>query len=102
VRKSDTVARMGGDEFVVLLPDMKDPENAEGIAKKLVAALSAPVSFQSREVPVSVSVGVCTVAGDELDGDALLTHVDAAMYEAKEHGRNRYQVYRPEFVQARA
>ena len=101
VRKSDTVARIGGDEFVVLLPDIKDPENAEGIAKKLIAALSVPVSFQSREVPVSVSVGVWTGAGDELDGDALLTHADAAMYEAKAQGRNRYQVFSPEIVQSR-
>jgi diguanylate cyclase (GGDEF)-like protein len=99
VRKSDTVARMGGDEFVVLLPDMEDPIDAEGIAEKLVVALSAPVSFHGRDVPVSVSVGVCTGARDELNVDTLLTNVDAAMYEAKKHGRNGYRVYRPKFVQ---
>jgi diguanylate cyclase (GGDEF)-like protein len=95
VRKSDTVARMGGDEFVVLLPDLGDPQGVESLAAKMVAALSVPVALAGREARISVSIGVCTAAGDRLDADALLTCVDAAMYQAKARGRNCFQVFTP-------
>ena len=99
VRKSDTVARMGGDEFVVLLTDLSDPRSAENIAAKVVAALSVPVSFAGRELPVSVSVGVCSASAAELDADVLLRNVDAALYRAKEKGRNRFEVFTPAIAQ---
>jgi diguanylate cyclase (GGDEF)-like protein len=98
VRKSDTVARMGGDEFVALLPDLQDPEMAEGIARKIVAALAVPISVADRMVPASVSVGVCTAEPGELDADLLLKNVDAAMYRAKERGRNCYEVFAQEMA----
>ena len=100
VRKSDTVARMGGDEFVVLLPDLIDPRAAENIAAKLVTVLSAPVSFGGRALAVSVSVGVCTASLGELDADALLRSVDAALYRAKAKGKNRFEVFIPGMAQA--
>jgi len=93
VRKSDTVARMGGDEFVVLLPDLIDPRAAESIAAKLVTMLSAPVPFAGRELPVSVSIGVCTASPGELDPDVLLRNADAALYLAKAQGRNCFEVF---------
>jgi len=95
VRKSDTVARMGGDEFIVLLSDLSDPEAVESIAAKVVAALSLPVRFAGVELPVSVSVGVCTVTAGELDADMLLRNVDAALYRAKARGRGCYAVFTP-------
>jgi diguanylate cyclase (GGDEF)-like protein len=93
VRKSDTVARMGGDEFVVLLPDLIDPRAAESIAAKLVTVLSAPVPFANRELAVSVSIGVCTASPGELDPDVLLRNADAALYLAKAQGRNCFEVF---------
>jgi diguanylate cyclase (GGDEF)-like protein len=96
VRKSDTVARMGGDEFVVLLPDLNDPEAAGLIAQKVVAGLSNPVHFAGHEVPVSVSVGVCCATPGDLDADVLLKNVDIALYRAKARGRNRFEVFTPD------
>jgi len=95
VRKSDTVARMGGDEFVVLLPDLKDPLMAEGIAAKIVKSLSDPVLFAGSGIPVSVSVGVCASAAGGLDEEALLKYVDEALYQAKANGRNCFYVFTP-------
>ena len=93
VRKSDTVARMGGDEFIVLLPDLIDPRAAESIAAKLVTMLSAPVPFAGRELAVSVSIGVCTASPGELDPDVLLKNADAALYLAKAQGKNCFEVF---------
>jgi diguanylate cyclase (GGDEF)-like protein len=101
VRKSDTVARMGGDEFVVLLPDLLEPQAAEKIAANLVETLATPIPFAGREVPVSVSVGVCTVSAGETDADTLLANVDVALYHAKERGRNCFQVFTPDAAPAR-
>jgi diguanylate cyclase (GGDEF)-like protein len=92
VRKSDTVARLGGDEFVVLLPDLRNPQMAERVAANIVKTLAIPISFEGREMPVSVSVGVCSSSAGELDADTLLKNADAALYRAKEQGRNCYVV----------
>jgi diguanylate cyclase (GGDEF)-like protein len=91
-RKSDTVARLGGDEFVALLPDLSDPNVAATVAAKLVAALSVPISFEGRELRISVSVGVCIAAPGQLDADALMKTVDAALYRAKARGRNCFEM----------
>jgi diguanylate cyclase (GGDEF)-like protein len=93
VRKSDTVARVGGDEFVVLLPDLNDPLMAEGIAAKIVKSLADPIPFAGLEVLVSVSVGVCTSTKGGLDGEALLKSADEALYQAKARGRNCFHVF---------
>ncbi len=98
VRTSDTVARIGGDEFVVLLPDLNDLLMAESVAAKIVKSLAEPVHFASREVPVSVSVGVCASNAGELDEEALLKRADYALYQAKANGRNCYCVFTPDLV----
>jgi diguanylate cyclase (GGDEF)-like protein len=99
VRKTDTVARMGGDEFVVLLTDLTDQRAAENIAAKVVAALAVPVPLADSKLPVSVSVGVCSASAGELDADVLLRNVDAALYRAKAKGRNCFEVYTPEIAE---
>jgi diguanylate cyclase (GGDEF)-like protein len=93
VRKIDTVARMGGDEFVVLLADLDKVERAETVAAKIVSALSVPVLVGGQEVPVSVSVGVCAISDGEVDSDVLLKSVDTAMYHAKADGRNCFRFF---------
>lgn len=98
IRSTDTVARMGGDEFVILLDDLTDAGQAEMIAAKIVAALSVPLQIGKLEVPVSVSVGVCEISDGMTDADLLLKSVDIAMYHAKAKGRNCFQVFTSEMA----
>ncbi len=93
VRGSDTVARISGDEFIVLITDLNDPKEVELVAAKIVSALSAPFRVGNREVPLSASVGVCIAFGDALEADSLMKMADTAMYHAKARGRNCFQVY---------
>ena len=89
LRDTDTVARIGGDEFALILSGA-GADAAEPVLEKIVAANAAPVGFEGRELPVSVSVGACTyprAAAGELD---LQKRADLNMYEAKRAGGNRY------------
>jgi diguanylate cyclase (GGDEF)-like protein len=94
VRSTDTIVRLGGDEFLVLLADLPTPQVAETIAAGAVAALSLPILFEGVQVPVSVSVGVCTSSAEEqLDTEALLRRADDALYRAKARGRHCFHVF---------
>ena len=95
VRATDTVARIGGDEFIVLLPDLRIPAEAEFIAAKIVAAIAQPYSIDSEQAVITVSVGVVTYpdAGDDID--TLMRRADEAMYAAKQKGKNSFHLYRP-------
>jgi diguanylate cyclase (GGDEF)-like protein len=101
VRKSDTVARMGGDEFVVLLADLRDPQIAERIAANIVNTMAESIPYEGREMPVTVSVGVCSAFAGGLDAETLLKNVDTALYRAKDQGRNRFVVFTPESTVAK-
>jgi diguanylate cyclase (GGDEF)-like protein len=94
VRASDTVIRLGGDEFLVLLANLPDPQVAEAVAAGIVAALSIPVRYEGQQVAVSVSVGICTSFGERENAEVLLRHADTALYQAKERGRHCFQVFR--------
>jgi diguanylate cyclase (GGDEF)-like protein/PAS domain S-box-containing protein len=96
VRDGDTVARLGGDEFVVLLQDLAQPGDCTLVARKIESALEAPVEVAGRPVRVTASIGIATFPGDGDDLDALLQCADAAMYQAKDAGRNGYQYYSSE------
>ncbi|HET9578267.1 MAG TPA: diguanylate cyclase [Usitatibacter sp.] len=87
VRESDSVARWGGDEFVVLLADPHGADAAWRVAQKIRAAVSLPQAFGNREVVVAPSIGIATYPADGIDAAALLEKADAAMYEAKRLGR---------------
>jgi diguanylate cyclase (GGDEF)-like protein len=93
VRHSDTASRQGGDEFVVLLSNIKQAENAAIIAQKILAALTVPYVIDERELHVSASIGVATYPGDGQDAETLLKSADSAMYHAKESGRNNYKFF---------
>jgi diguanylate cyclase (GGDEF)-like protein len=101
VRKSDTVARIGGDEYIVLLADLRDPQIAERTAANIVETLAVPISFEGRKMPVTVSVGVCAYEAGKLDADTLLKNADVALYRAKKRGRNCFVVFTPELAGAR-
>lgn len=95
VRATDTVARMGGDEFIILLPDLHAADEAEMIAAKIVAGASIPVHVDEAPVSVTVSIGVATFPEEGSDAESLLRCADEAMYAAKQEGKNQLQVYRP-------
>jgi len=84
VRESDSVARLGGDEYVVLVENYRDAADLEEIAKKVVAAMSAPLSVEGHSLGLSASVGICTFPEDAHDALELVANADAAMYRAKE------------------
>jgi len=94
VRDSDTVARLGGDEFVVVLPALRSLEDAEVVARKILVSLGAPYELSGHPVRTSPSIGVALYPENASDGDSLLKNADAAMYEAKQGGRNAYRFYR--------
>ncbi|MEQ6918228.1 EAL domain-containing protein [Halomonas aquatica] len=96
VRASDTLSRQGGDEFLILLPDIASPEEAIPVARKLLETLAKPFSPGDEEMVLSGSIGIACYPEDGRDTDALIRNADAAMYVAKDLGRNRYQFYSPE------
>lgn len=87
VRASDTVVRMGGDEFVVLLDELIEPRDAEAVAAKIVAGLRLPIPVNVHELIVSPSIGLSFFPDDADSGGTLLKHADLAMYRAKASGR---------------
>ncbi len=93
VRRTDTVARPGGDEFVVLLEDVGSPALVADVAQKLRAALGRPAAIGSGEFDVTVSVGISLYPRDGDDPQTLLKNADIAMYRAKEQGRNSVRTY---------
>jgi diguanylate cyclase (GGDEF)-like protein len=96
VRHSDTISRQGGDEFVVLLSNIKHAEDAALSAQKILAALTAPHLIDQLELHVSVSIGISTYPDDGQDAETLLKNADSAMYHAKESGRNNYKFFEHE------
>ena len=93
LREGDTVSRQGGDEYTVLLPHVTRLDAVDAVARKLLSELSAPFALQGREVFVSASIGISLYPADARDVDELVQHADAAMYRAKEQGKNSYQYY---------
>lgn len=96
VRKSDTLARIGGDEFILLLDDVEVPRYAGAVAEKILALLSRAITVSGYEIHVSASIGVSFFPGDGEDVTTLVKNADTAMYYAKTHGRNDYHFYAPE------
>jgi len=96
LRLGDTAARVGGDEFAVLVEGMADISEAQAMADRIRAALAPPVSVEDREISVQASIGIATNSQGLRDADALLRNADVAMYWAKREGRAKSAVYRPE------
>jgi diguanylate cyclase (GGDEF)-like protein/PAS domain S-box-containing protein len=90
LRQSDTMARVGGDEFVMVLPDIDDARGASALARKLVDALKEPFEIADQPANVTTSIGIALFPGDADDAVTLQKKADAALYRAKQHGRNGY------------
>jgi diguanylate cyclase (GGDEF)-like protein len=93
VRKADTLARHGGDEFVVVIPDVHQDGDCQVVAEKILRALEPPFRVDAREFTIGASIGVSLYPTDAGDGDGVLRNADAAMYRAKQLGRNNYRFY---------
>lgn len=92
VRTTDTVARLAGDEFVVVLEGLNVGQEAEGVAQKIIDAMTPPVRVQGRMLEVTTSIGIVVSGADEPDGATLTARADDALYRAKRAGRNRFAV----------
>ena len=96
LRKSDTVARMGGDEFMIILPEIAHEYDAGMVAEKIIEVFQWPFRLETKELSVTTSVGVSIFPKDGTDTDTLIKHADIAMYCSKGLGRNKYTCYSPE------
>jgi len=95
VRETDTAFRIGGDEFAVLLEYMRDDQDAALVAGRIIDALSAPFELGQQEIISTTSLGVTVYPRDAQTADRLIKDAEAAMYQAKASGRNRFQFYAP-------
>jgi diguanylate cyclase (GGDEF)-like protein/PAS domain S-box-containing protein len=94
VRAPDTVSRHGGDEFVILLPELRQPQDAAIAATRLLRAIAKSHSIDGHDLHVTTSIGVSVYPDDGLDAETLIKNADTAMYQAKENGHQRYQFFR--------
>jgi diguanylate cyclase (GGDEF)-like protein len=92
MRSTDVVARLAGDEFVVLVEGMRDVEELTALAGKIVHAVRPPLVFEGRSVPITTSLGVATYEGDGRSPVELLAAADRALYAAKRQGRDRFSL----------
>jgi diguanylate cyclase (GGDEF)-like protein/PAS domain S-box-containing protein len=96
IRDGDTVSRLGGDEFGILLVDINRMEDVIGIAQKVLNLFLSPIQLKGHEIYITSSIGISVAPGDGNDSEGLLRNSDTAMYRAKEQGRNLYQFFVPE------
>jgi diguanylate cyclase (GGDEF)-like protein len=100
VREGDMVARIGGDEFSVVLNDLENPQDAEGVIQRILETLKQPLVLRGHELFVTTSIGISLYPTDGDEAEELLRKADNALYRGKQQGRNTYQFYTPEIDEA--
>ncbi|HEY0666474.1 MAG TPA: diguanylate cyclase [Gallionella sp.] len=95
LRDEDTLARLAGDEFTVILPAIHHPDDASNVAEKFLECYASPLNIAEHELRVTASIGIVIYPDDGEDAESLLQHADTAMYRIKESGRNGYLRYNP-------
>ena len=98
IRKEDTLARLGGDEFTIIIEDMKEIQDVSHLAQKILEVLTQPVHIEGHTLYISCSIGISLYPQDDTDANNLIKYADAAMYKAKEEGRNNFQFYSSEMT----
>lgn len=93
IRESDTVGRLGGDEFIILLPHVMNAQDSAHVAQKILTSLAEPFAVADYEVLISCSIGISRYPEDHTEPKALIKYADKAMYKAKAKGRNNFQFY---------
>lgn len=93
VRESDAIARIGGDEFIVLLHGINDNDDIKATAQKIMESLKQPILVNENTVQVSASIGIAVIPNDGADSDVLMSRADLALYGCKNQGRNAFQFY---------
>ncbi len=96
VRGSDTVSRLGGDEFTIILPDLQSISDPGKVSEKIILKMDESFKLENQEVSISPSIGISIFPDDARDMETILKNADAAMYHAKSKGRNNYQYYTQE------
>jgi len=96
IREADTVARLGGDEFLVVVADLSSTDVAENVSEKLLENIARPVETEGHELSTTASIGITLYPDDGEEPSSLLRNADAAMYRAKELGRNTFSYFTPE------
>jgi diguanylate cyclase (GGDEF)-like protein/PAS domain S-box-containing protein len=99
IRSEDTLARLGGDEFTIIIEDLKDVEDASLLARKIQEVLTQPIHIEGHTLYTSCSIGISIYPQDDNDANNLIKYADAAMYKAKEEGRNNFQFYASEMTE---
>ncbi len=100
VRKSDTVARFGGDEFAVLIEDARGAREVAFLGQKLLSAFKVPMEIEGHLLHIGLSLGICLYPDDGEEVSVLLKNADSALYRAKENGRNQYAFYTQDLTEA--
>ena len=98
IRKEDTLARLGGDEFTIIMEDLKNIQDVSLLAQKILAVLAQPIHIEGHTLYISCSIGISLYPKDDTDAHNLVKYADAAMYKAKEEGRNNFQFYSSEMT----
>jgi diguanylate cyclase (GGDEF)-like protein len=93
VRASDTVARLGGDEFTVILENLASRDAAQGVIDKVMAALRLPFATAGDDIQARASIGIAYFTDEAIEADVLIQQADAALYQAKQRGRNHYRIH---------
>ncbi len=97
VRRVDTVSRFGGDEFLIILADLKTKEDAVVVANRIVTDISRPFDFNHHGIEISTSIGISMYPQDSENPETLVKHADIAMYKAKNSGKKQFRFYKPQF-----